>query len=268
VLAFAALAEAHGWMQEGRGAELMQIDLGPLGKALYSARHLVSLRGPETRSAPFQNIAKVRVPILMETSRPNNEPALIEGSQAGDPAAMEELVRTHQARVYTFAMRMCRNVEDAKDILQETFLGMLRSIRDFRGESRFTTWLYRIASNACLKKRRRGVHDPEPGQEISLDDLMPRPAPDGRRPEIADWSEDAERALLRGELTQQMEAAIDRLPREYKIVLVLRDVEGFSAEETAQMLNLSVPAVKSRLHRARVFVRRDLAQYFQDTPPP
>jgi RNA polymerase sigma-70 factor (ECF subfamily) len=88
------------------------------------------------------------------------------------------------------------------------------------------------------------------------------------KPEIADWSEDAERALLRGELSEKMEAAIDRLPREYKIVLVLRDVEGFSAEETAEMLKLSVPAVKSRLHRARVFVRRELADYFKDTPRP
>lgn len=195
---------------------------------------------------------------------PSNEQALIEASRAGDSAALEELVRAHQARVYNFAMRMCRNVEDAKDILQETFLGVLRSIRDFREESRFTTWLYRIASNACLKKRRRGVHDPEPAQELSLDELMPRPNADGVKREIADWSQDAERALLRGELTEKMEGAIDRLPREYKIVLVLRDVEGFSAEETAEMLKLSVPAVKSRLHRARVFVRRELAGYFQD----
>ncbi|MBI2458309.1 MAG: sigma-70 family RNA polymerase sigma factor [candidate division NC10 bacterium] len=195
---------------------------------------------------------------------PQYEHALVEASRAGDAGALEELVRSHQGRVYGFAMRMCRNVADAKDILQETFLGMLRSIKEFRGESKFTTWLYRIASNACLKKRRRGVFEPEPEQELSLDDLMPRPGSDGRKPEIADWSEDAERALLRGELTAQMEAAIDRLPREYKIVLVLRDVEGFSAEETAEMLKLSVPAVKSRLHRARVFVRRELAGYFQD----
>ncbi|MBI4842561.1 MAG: sigma-70 family RNA polymerase sigma factor [candidate division NC10 bacterium] len=199
---------------------------------------------------------------------PQDEHALVEASRAGDAGALEELVRSHQGRVYGFAMRMCRNVEDAKDILQETFLGMLRSIKEFRGESKFTTWLYRIASNACLKKRRRGVFEPGPEQELSLDDLMPRPGSDGRKPEIADWSEDAERALLRGELTAQMEAAIDRLPREYKIVLVLRDVEGFSAEETAEMLKLSVPAVKSRLHRARVFVRRELAGYFQDKPKP
>jgi RNA polymerase sigma-70 factor (ECF subfamily) len=145
---------------------------------------------------------------------------------------------------------------------------MLRSIKEFRGESKFTTWLYRIASNACLKKRRRGVFEPEPELELSLDDLMPRPAPDGRKPEIADWSEDAEGALLRGELSQRMEAAIDRLPKEYKIVLVLRDIEGFSAEETAEMLKLSVPAVKSRLHRARVFVRQELAGYFQDKAKP
>lgn len=91
---------------------------------------------------------------VTSTPQPNDEHALIEASRAGDPAAVEELVRSHQTRVYNFAMRMCRNVEDAKDILQETFLGMLRSIKDFREESRFTTWLYRIASNACLKKRR------------------------------------------------------------------------------------------------------------------
>lgn len=202
----------------------------------------------------------------MQTPEPKDDQDLIAASRAGDASAMEELVRSNQQRVYNFAMRMCRNVEDAKDILQETFLGMVRSIREFREESKFTTWLYRIASNACLKKRRRGVHDPSPEQELSLDELMPRPDSEGRKPEIADWSDDAERALLRGELSAQMEAAIDKLPKEYKIVLVLRDVEGFSAEETAEMLKLSVPAVKSRLHRARVFVRRELAGYFEDQP--
>jgi len=199
----------------------------------------------------------------MTATPPRDESALIQASQAGDPRALDELVRRNQDRVYSFAMRMCRNVEDAKDILQETFLGVVRSIRDFRAESRFSTWLYRIASNACLKKRRRGVFDPEPEQEISLDALMPRPDAEGRKPEIPDWSEDAERALLRGELVQQMEAAIDKLPREYKIVIILRDVEGFSAEETADLLKLSVPAVKSRLHRARVFVRKELSRYFE-----
>jgi RNA polymerase sigma-70 factor (ECF subfamily) len=190
-----------------------------------------------------------------------DEHALIAASKGGDPAALDALVREHQGRVYAFAMRMCRNVEDAKDILQETFLGMFRSLAEFREESKFSTWLYRIASNACLKKRRRGVHDPTPEQELSLDALMPRPDAEGRRPEIPDWSEDAERALLRGELSERMEAAIDKLPREYKIVLVLRDMEGLSAEETAQAVSLSVAAVKSRLHRARLFVRRELADY-------
>jgi RNA polymerase sigma-70 factor, ECF subfamily len=190
-----------------------------------------------------------------------DEQSLIAASKDGDSAALDTLVRVHQDRVYGFAMRMCRNVEDAKDILQETFLGMVRSLREFREESKFSTWLYRIAANACLKKRRRGVHDPTPEQELSLDELMPRPDAEGRKPEIADWSDDAERALLRGELSGRMEAAIDKLPKEYKIVLVLRDVEGLSAEETAEAVGLSVAAVKSRLHRARVFVRRELAEY-------
>ncbi|MBI4537407.1 MAG: sigma-70 family RNA polymerase sigma factor [candidate division NC10 bacterium] len=198
----------------------------------------------------------------MTTPSAQDEQRLIAASQQGDASALDALVRKHQDRVYGFALRMCRNVEDAKDILQETFLGMVRSIRDFRAESRLTTWLYRIAANACLKKRRRGVHDPAPEQELSLDELMPRPDAEGRKPEIADWSEDAERALLRGELGARMEAAIDKLPKEFKIVLVLRDVEGLSAEETAESLGLTVAAVKSRLHRARVFVRRELAQYF------
>jgi RNA polymerase sigma-70 factor, ECF subfamily len=193
-----------------------------------------------------------------------DEEALITASKRGDTAALDELVRAHQGRVYAFAMRMCRNAEDARDILQETFLGMVRSLREYREESKFSTWLYRIASNACLKKRRRGVHDPSPDQELSLDELMPRPDSDGRKPEIADWSEDAEQALLRGELSDRMEAAIDKLPGEYKIILVLRDVEGLSAEETAQVAGLSVAAVKSRLHRARVFVRRELTGYFED----
>jgi len=193
----------------------------------------------------------------------SDERVLIAAAQRGDASALDALVRTHQNRVYGFAMRMCRNVEDAKDILQETFLGMFRSIREFRAESKFTTWLYRIAVNACRKKHRRGVHDPTPEQELSLDELMPRPDSEGRKPEIPDWSEDAEQALLRGELGARMEAAIDKLPREYKIVIILRDVEGFSAEETADLLKLSVPAVKSRLHRARVFVRKELSRYFE-----
>jgi len=190
-----------------------------------------------------------------------DEQRLISASKEGDPTALDALVRAHQDRVYGFAMRMCRNVEDAKDVLQETFLGAIRSIREFREESKFSTWLYRIASNACLKKRRRGVHDPTPEQELSLDELMPRADAEGRKPEIPDWSEDAEGALLRGELSERMEAAIDKLPKAYKIVLVLRDVEGLSAEDTAQAVGLSVAAVKSRLHRARVFVRRELSDY-------
>jgi RNA polymerase sigma-70 factor (ECF subfamily) len=195
-----------------------------------------------------------------------DERALVAAARDGDPAALEALVRSHQDRVYGFAMRMCRNVEDAKDILQDTFLGVIRSIREFREESKFSTWLYRIAANACLKKRRRGVHEPTPEQELSLDDLMPRPDAEGRKPEIPDWSGDAERALLRGELSARMENAIDKLPKDYKIVLVLRDVEGLSAEETAQAVGLSVAAVKSRLHRARVFVRRELTNYLTGSP--
>jgi RNA polymerase sigma-70 factor, ECF subfamily len=196
-----------------------------------------------------------------------DEPALIDASRAGDLRAIEELIRRHQARLFSFVLRMCGNADDAQDALQETFLYMIRSIRKFRGESKFTTWLFRIAINVCLKRRRRGVFDPKPGQELSLDELLPA-SDTGGRMELADWTENAERALLRNELFAQVESAIEQLPQGYKIVLLLRDVEGFSAEGTAEMLALSIPAVKSRLHRARLFVRRELAHYFRDQVSP
>ncbi|HSB80951.1 MAG TPA: sigma-70 family RNA polymerase sigma factor [Candidatus Methylomirabilis sp.] len=192
------------------------------------------------------------------------EPALLDASRAGDSRTMEELIRRHQARLFGFVLRMCRNADDAQDVLQETFLGMIRSIHEFRGECKFTTWLFQIAFHVCLKRRRRGLFEPKPEQELSLDDLLPSPDTGGQRLDIADWSENAERTLLRAELFTRVEAAIERLPQRYRVVLLLRDVEGMSTEEAAEVLLLSIPAVKSRLHRARLFVRRELAYYFRD----
>ncbi len=243
---------------------------------------MVDLRSHTLREKPDQNRAestqshRIQRGAILTTRTPaamrsvpvpcrdlKDEPALIDASRAGDSRALEALIRKHQARLFGFALRMCRNVDDAQEVLQETFLCMIRSIREFRGESKFSTWLFQIATNVCLKRRRRGVFDPKPGQELSLEELL-RSHGTGRRMDVADWSENAECTLLREELFARVEAAIEKLPREYKVVLLLRDVEGFSTEEVAGMLTLSIPAVKSRLHRARLFVRRELTQYFQD----
>lgn len=187
-----------------------------------------------------------------------DEAALVEAGKRGDPDALAGLAERYEGVVYRFAMRMCRNVEDAKEILQDTFLTALRALGDFRGESRFSTWLYRIASNACLKRRTRAAAD----RELPLEEFLPAREGEGP-PEIPDWSENPEAVSLKGEVAGRLEAAIDRLPRDYKIVLVLRDVEGLSNEEVATALDLTVGAVKSRLHRARLFMRRELSGYFE-----
>lgn len=183
---------------------------------------------------------------------------LIEELKRDQKKAFLALVEQYQERIYSFASRMCRNIEDAQDVLQETFLAAFRALKDFRGEGKLSTWLFRIASNACLKMRRKGKFEPE--RELSLEEFLPS-AEGARKPEIPDWSRNPEALLLREELQKTLEEGIVQLPDPYRIVLVLRDLEGFSAEEVAEILGLSVPAVKSRLYRARLFLRQRLSEH-------
>lgn len=172
--------------------------------------------------------------------------------RAADPSALEELVDRYAGRIYGFASRMCRDPEDARDVLQDTFIGALRGLAQFRGESSLSTWLFRIAANACLKMRRRGKAEPD--RWLSLDDV-PSPAdPGGEAPDAV---------LARSDLRDRLEAAIRRLPPAYRAVLILRDVEGLSTEDTAEALGVGIPTVKTRLHRARRFVRRELLELFR-----
>jgi RNA polymerase sigma-70 factor (ECF subfamily) len=182
---------------------------------------------------------------------------LIAAAVAGDALALERLVERYQPRVYRFAMRVCRNPEDAQEILQETFLNAIRSLATFRGESQFATWLFRIVVNSCTKTRaRRAVSG---SHEIALD--LPGGTAEGLAipRELVDWSQDPEAVTLSAELHERLEAAIDQLPPGYKGVFLLRNVE-----ETAQILSLSPEAVKTRLHRAHLFLRDQLSRYFMD----
>jgi RNA polymerase sigma-70 factor (ECF subfamily) len=183
----------------------------------------------------------------------------VEELKAGKTEAFDRLLDAHGARLYSFASRMCKNSEDARDIVQETLLAVFRSLKDFRGESRFQTWLFKIAANACWKMKRKGKFEPE--QELSLDDFMPTAHGDAHRLEIPDWSQNPEEMVLRAELRTAVEAALAELPGKYRIVLALRDIEQFSTDETAEVLGLSPEAVKSRLHRARLYMRERLTQY-------
>ena len=177
---------------------------------------------------------------------------LLAAARAGDPRALEALLERHQAQVYRFGMKMCRDPEDAKDVLQDTLLAMARSVRDFRGASSLATWLYTIARSFCIKKRRRSKFAPE--EERSLETgaatATKRLADPGVAPDEAVAGKEVERAL---------DQAIAELDPMYREVLLLRDVEGLTAPEVAEITGATTQAVKSRLHRARLSVRERVA---------
>jgi RNA polymerase sigma-70 factor (ECF subfamily) len=190
----------------------------------------------------------------------SSELALLERAKQGDQTALAEIVAAHQNRVYHVALRMCGNVEDAEETLQETFLNALRALPRFEGRSQFATWLYRIASNACLSRRRRGASQPE---TLSVDEAEEAGGEDNFTPQFfIDWSHAPEDELLTAELQAVMAEAIQQLPPNLRIVFIWRDLEGLSTEETAEVLGVSEGTVKVRLHRARLKLRELLSGYF------
>jgi RNA polymerase sigma-70 factor (ECF subfamily) len=158
--------------------------------------------------------------------------------------------------MYRYASRLCGETEAAKDLVQETFLNAYRGFKNFRGDAQISTWLYTIASRACLRMRRRRKGAPE--RELSLDEFIP--TSDGEfRLQIPVEGLNPEDALQNKQLREALDTAIGKLPKKYKMALVLRDMEGLSAKEVGAIMGLSERAVKSRLHRARLFVRRELS---------
>lgn len=177
---------------------------------------------------------------------------LLAAARAGDRHALETLLERHQAQVYRFGMKMCRDPEDAKDVLQETLLSMARSVRDFRGASSLSTWLYTIARSFCIKKRRRSKFAPD--EERSLDSDVTAEAQ-----HLADPGRHPDEALVGKQVEMALEQAIAALEPTDREVLLLRDAEGLTAPEVAEVLGLTPQAVKSRLHRARLLVRERIA---------
>ncbi|MDF0665066.1 MAG: sigma-70 family RNA polymerase sigma factor [Nitrospira sp.] len=168
----------------------------------------------------------------------------------------DRLYKDHVDLMYRFAHRLCGEPESAKDLVQETFLKAYLGLDRFRGDAQISTWLYTIASRACLRMRRRRKGAPE--RELSLDEFIP--TSDGEfRLQIPIDGLSPEAALQNKQLRQALDGAINQLPKKYKMVLVLRDMEGLSAKEVGSIMGLNERAVKSRLHRARLFVRRQLS---------
>ena len=182
---------------------------------------------------------------------------LLEKIRNGDPDAFDRFVDRYGDRIYGFGMHVCGEREDARDIAQDTLLQAFRSLKELKDAGALRTWLYRVASNACLMKRRKSKF--APARELSLEELMPA-GPDAASIEIPDTSAMPDQAAERAETQRVVQEAIRELPANYRIVLILRDIEQLSTRETAEALGIAETAVKMRLHRARLRVRNRLAE--------
>jgi RNA polymerase sigma-70 factor (ECF subfamily) len=187
-----------------------------------------------------------------------DEAEQIEKARGGDARAFGDLIGKYERKIFRLAQHITQNREDAEDVLQETFLKAYEHLNQFQGNSKFYTWIVRIAVNQALMKLRKRKTDKTVSMDEGIDtgeDVVVR--------EIAAWDEDPEQRYTREELNEILTAAVDSLAPAYRTVFVLRDVEDLSTEETAEALELSIPAVKSRLLRARLQLREKLTKFFK-----
>jgi RNA polymerase sigma-70 factor, ECF subfamily len=191
------------------------------------------------------------------------EETLIERLRAGDPIALEGLMEQFAARVHRLAYGITKNDGDAEEVVQDVFLRLFRKIGAFEGRAALSTWIYRITVNAALIKRRGKRAE----MEVLLEDHLPTFRDDGHRDGdrawlLADWSHTPEAELMSAETRGAVRRMIAALPDPYRVVLLLRDLEELSNEETAEILGESVASVKSRLHRARMALREQITRSF------
>ena len=189
---------------------------------------------------------------------------LVERAQQGDGSAFAMLVERHQRQLYRLALRMTGSEADAQEVLQEAFLNAYQKLPLFRGEAQFSSWLYRIAANSALMRLRRKRRAPDTLAEQPLELAGPRFSAEGylEPASSSDWSQRADEKMMSGELGDAINKAVAELPDDYRTVFLLKDVDGLSNEDIANALALTVPAVKSRLHRARLALREKLGEFF------
>lgn len=233
------------------------------GLVLHSAVRytLLERNARETSSCPEEfpqpiNMATIQ-PIAGENEQ-HPDVALIERVRAGDVSAYDTLVRKYERQIFRIAQHITQNREDAEDVMQDAFLKAYEKLDQFQGNSKFYTWLVRIAVNESLMRLRKR----RTGKMVSIDEDVE--TEEGSVPrDLADWAPDPEQNYTQTQLAEILRKTIQGLPQGFRIVFVLRDVEGLSTEETATTLGLSVPAVKSRLLRARLQLRERLSRYFR-----
>ena len=193
----------------------------------------------------------------MTTNKPDDE--LLAQMRIGNEAAFAEFVRLHSGRMLAVARRILRDDEAAADAVQEGFLSAFQSLDRFAGQSSIATWLHRIVVNTSLNKLRSRARRPE----ILIDDLLPKFDQTGHHVEpVNRWSEAPDEPLQREELREQIREAIDRLPEDYRIVVLLRDIEGLDTDQSAELLQVTTAVIKTRLHRARLALRKLLEPLF------
>jgi len=186
------------------------------------------------------------------------EKQLVEKAKSGDIKAFEQLIKATSSKIYNLGLKLLRNKEDAADLMQETYIKAYEHIGSFKGNSAFSTWLYRIATNLALMKMRK-----DKNKKVTVEQLKEASNPSMAR-EMPDWTHNPAYHFRKQELKDLLNNAIDSLPRKYKSVFVLHDIEGFPIAEVADMLSLSEPAVKTRSHRSRLYLREKLSEHLQN----
>jgi RNA polymerase sigma-70 factor (ECF subfamily) len=189
---------------------------------------------------------------------------LIEDFRKGDQSSFEELITRYSNKVHSLASRLTRNAEDAEEVLQDVFVTVYRKLSKFEGKSTFSSWLYRVTVNASFMKLRRRKHD----NNISVEEVLPQILNGALARQASAMGGEGDKVTAQHQLSEALEDAISRLPDEYRPVFILRDVDGLSSREVGKILNISVPAVKSRLHRSRMMLRRKLSKCYQEFVEP
>jgi RNA polymerase sigma-70 factor, ECF subfamily len=196
---------------------------------------------------------------MKDTLDTHEDHQLIAKVKSGDERAFSKLVQRYEQTVWGFSFKLCRDKEKAEESFQDTFINVFRKIDQFDGRSKFSTWLYTIVANNCLMSRRKRKLE---GLLESFDEA-PDLEDEKSRKQLTSWEDTPVDKVMNNELRDQLDAAIQKLPDEYKVVFVLRDLEHRTAEETSKITGLSVPAVKSRLRRSRVFLRQQLHSFMK-----
>jgi RNA polymerase sigma-70 factor, ECF subfamily len=188
------------------------------------------------------------------------EEQLVKDLQAGEVSSFEQLANLYQKKIYTLSFNLTRNAIDSQDVTQEVLLTLFKKGHTFQGKSAFSSWVYRITLNASYMKLR--IRKKEPN--LSIEDLLPSLNGAGFQQEkLQDWSENTEASFFDKETRRVIQKAVDLLPDKEKVVFLLRDVEGLTTEKVSEILEITAPAIKSRLHRARLFLRKKLGSYFE-----